>query len=81
MRRQDASDELALLCHDELLVLGRISPAFCDQRCDIGLLQEKFVEPCDLGENLEVGDVLGVEGALQCFGIMLIALLRSEQLK
>ena len=61
VRRQHATNEFALLAHDELLIVCRISAAFGDEGRDVWLLEKEFVEPGYLRENLQVGDVLRCE--------------------
>ena len=48
--------------HDIVAGLRAEVAALVDEGLDLGTVEEKFVEPSDLGEHLEVGDVLRGEG-------------------
>src|ERR1051326_149408 len=59
MRGQDFTDEFALLLDDEGLVFQRVTMLFFDQCGDVRIGEEELVEPGDLREHLQVGEILG----------------------
>src|ERR1700679_3859409 len=61
LRNYEREDFALLAPHQRLIFKGEI-PAFFDQAADFGVVLLKlFVEPCHLGEHLEVAKVLWAE--------------------
>src|ERR1700682_5853023 len=53
---------------NEPLIVQRIVPAFLDQGSDLRVVKKKFVEPGNLREQLQVGEILWLEIFLGSFG-------------
>ena len=61
MHRQNPAEQLALPRHHQPLVFERIVPAFADQFRNVFLRQKILVEPPNLREHLQVGEVLSLK--------------------
>ncbi len=58
MRGQNFPQNHFFLLDDKALVFERIVASFCNQRSDIFFFQKKLVEPGELRQHLEVGEIL-----------------------
>src|ERR1700690_845492 len=58
MGRQDLGQQFALSIYYKTLVRERVIASFFNESSDVGLVEEKFIEPGDLRQDLQVGEVL-----------------------
>src|ERR1700681_1150318 len=58
MRGKHLTQQGTLTSDCKALIFERESTTLLDERGDIRVVQEELVEPCDLGEHLQIGEVL-----------------------
>ncbi len=68
MGGQHFTQQSALSGDHECLILERESLTLLDQRGDIRIVQKELVEPCDLREHLQIGEVLRLKIFFGPFG-------------
>ena len=68
MNRQDPAEQVALPRNHKPLVFERVVPAFADQFRNIFLRQKIFVEPANLREHLQVGEILSLKIFFRALG-------------
>src|ERR1041385_2836675 len=61
MLGQDLSHQLLLTRDYQSLIFLGVAPTFSNKFRDIGILEEKLIEPCDLRQHLQIGVVLQLE--------------------
>ena len=68
MDRQNPAEQFALPRDHKALVFERIVPAFADQFGNVFLRQKILVEPSNLREHLQVGEILRLKILLRPLG-------------
>ena len=58
MRGQHFSHQCTLSANHECLILEREPTTLFDECGDVWLVEEEFIKPCDLGEHLQVREIL-----------------------
>jgi hypothetical protein len=58
MRRQNLAHQFPLARNHKTLIFERIIALFLDQRGDVFIFEKKLVEPGDLRQHLQVGEIL-----------------------
>ena len=68
MHRQNPAKQFALPRDHKPLVFERIVPAFADQFRNVRLRQKIFVEPSNLRQHLQIGEILRLKIFLRSLG-------------
>ena len=68
VNRQYFGDQFALAGDHEALVFERVIAALSDECGNFRIFEEEFIEPGDLGKNLQIGEVLGPEKFFRVLG-------------
>ena len=68
MGRQNPRQQLALLGYHQALIVERIISLLADQFGNIFFFEKIFVEPSNLREHLQIGEVLRQKISLCLFG-------------
>src|SRR5579871_5172123 len=85
VRGQNAANQRALLCDYKLLIVERKVVPFRDQRGDLFLFEKELIEPRDLRQHLQIGEILILKISLRALGMIsmlakpLPELARSEE--
>ena len=61
IRRQNLAQQFPLARDHKTLIVERVVALFLDQRGNVFIFQKEFVEPCDLRQHLQVGEVAALE--------------------
>ena len=80
MRRQNSAHQFPFARDHQLLIVERIAAALGDQRCDVLLFEKKFIEPCNLRQDLQVGEILRLKISLGALGMVTVLAKPLEQL-
>src|SRR5208282_6415685 len=80
VRRQHLPEKLLLLAQRQQLIVAGIAALLAYQRRHVFIFQEEFVEPGDLREHLQIGEILRAEGAHGAVQVLAYAAELLEQL-
>src|SRR5690348_3491783 len=69
VRGQDFGNLFTLALYDKALIFEGVVPAFAHERSKFRFFEEKFVEPGDLREYLQIAEILREEKFLGALGI------------
>ena len=70
VRRQHSAHQFPFARNHKLLIVERVRMSLRNQRGDLFLFEEVFVEPSDLRQHLKIGEVLGLKIAFRPLGMV-----------